>query len=126
MTFIKSFLTGGLYDCFKPKYAYLNEGDNIRECYSCLKMMIQAHLHVRFITVLLIIKRASLKQFYLYMKLLQSSTIFKQKNNYEVSCDQNFYMKYFTTPNLKNIIATLRMVIIEKSDIPSYIIFPQA
>ena len=34
-------------------------------------------------------------------------------------------MKYFTTPNLKNIIATLRIVIIGKSDIPSYI-FPQA
>ena len=49
--------------------------------------MIQAHLHVGFITMLLIIKRASLKQFYLYMKLLQSSTIFKQKNNHEVSCD---------------------------------------
>ena len=27
------------------------------------------------------------KRFYLYMKLLQSSTIFKQKNDHEVSCD---------------------------------------
>ena len=33
------------------------------------------------------IKRASLKGFCLYMKLLQSSTLFKQKNNHEVSCN---------------------------------------
>ena len=35
-----------LYDCFKLVCAYLNEEDKISECYSCLKMMIQAHLHV--------------------------------------------------------------------------------
>ena len=29
----------------------------------------------------------SLNDFYLYMKVLQSSISFKQKNNYEVSCD---------------------------------------
>ena len=76
MILMKSFITGVLYDCFKLIYAYLIERDKIRECYSCLKMMIQAHLHVGFITIFFI-KRASLKQFYLYMKLLQSSTIFK-------------------------------------------------
>ena len=42
----KSFLTRVLNDCFKLIYAYLNEGDKVRECYSCLKMMIQAHVHV--------------------------------------------------------------------------------
>ena len=25
---------------------YLNEGDKIHECYSCLKLIIQVHLHV--------------------------------------------------------------------------------
>ena len=57
---------------------YLNEGDKVRECYSCLKMIVQAHLHVGFFSIFFI-KRALLKQFYLYVKMLQSSTIFKQK-----------------------------------------------
>ena len=55
---------------------YLNEGDRVRECYHCL--MIQVHLHVGFMTIVFI-KPASFKSFYLYMKLLQSDTIFKQK-----------------------------------------------
>ena len=86
MILIKSFLTGVLYDCLKLIYACLNEGDKVRECYSCLKMMIQAHLHVDFFSIFFI-KRASLKRFYLYMKLLQSNAIFTQKSNHEASCD---------------------------------------
>ena len=39
---IKSFLKGVLYDCFKVIYAYLNAEDKVCECYSCLKMVIQA------------------------------------------------------------------------------------
>ena len=78
MILIKSFLTAVLYDCFKFIYADLNERDKVCKCCSYLKMMIQAHLNDGFI------KRSSLKQFYLYMKLLQSITIFKQKNNHEV------------------------------------------
>ena len=39
--------------------------------------MIQGHLHLSFMTIFFI-KPASIKLFYLYMKLLQSSTIFKQ------------------------------------------------
>ena len=85
MIVIKFFITGVLRDCFKLLYAYLNEGDKVRE-YNFLKRMIQAHLHVGFLTILLI-KRASHKRFYLYMKLLQSSLIFNQKNNHEVSCN---------------------------------------
>ena len=46
--------------------------------YGCLEMMIQAHFHVGFSTIFFI-KCASLKPFCLCMKLLQSSTIFKQK-----------------------------------------------
>ena len=46
--FIKSFITRVLHDCFKLTYAYLNERDKVHECYSCLKMMIQAYLHVDF------------------------------------------------------------------------------
>ena len=45
---IKYFLTGVLYYYFKFIYAYLNEGDQVCECYSCLKMVIQADLHVGF------------------------------------------------------------------------------
>ena len=57
----------------------MNKGDKVCECYSCLKMIVQAHLHVGFFTILFI-KRALLKRFYnLLLKLLQSSTIFKQK-----------------------------------------------
>ena len=83
----QTFLTGVLYHCLKLLYAYLNEGDNFYECYSCLKMVIQAHLHVGFFTISFS-KRASLKRFHLYLKLLQSSTIFlNKKNNHEVSCD---------------------------------------
>ena len=79
MILIKSFLTGVLYDCFKLIYAYLNEGHKIREYYSCLKLIVQAHLHVGFF-IIFFIKRASLQRFYLYMKLFQSSTIFKLEN----------------------------------------------
>ena len=43
MILIKSFI---LYDCFRLIYAYLNEWDKVRECYGCLKMMIQDHLYV--------------------------------------------------------------------------------
>ena len=68
MILMRSFLTRVLYDCFKVIYAYLNHGDNVRECYSCLEM--QAYLHVGFFTMFFI-KRASLKRFYLYMKLLK-------------------------------------------------------
>ena len=75
MIFIKSFLTGVLYDCLKLIYAYLSEGNKFGECYSCPKIIIQAHLH------------ASLKRFYLYIKLMQSSKTLKQKNSHEVSCD---------------------------------------
>ena len=45
---IKSLLTRVLHDCFKLTYVYLNERDKVHECYSCLKMMIQTHLHVAF------------------------------------------------------------------------------
>ena len=72
---IKFFLKGVLYDCFKHTYAYLNERDKACKCYSCLKMVIQAYLHVGFFTVFFI-KRPSFKRFYLHLKLLQSSTMF--------------------------------------------------
>ena len=83
-------------------------------------MMIQAHLYVGFFTVFFI-KRASIKRFYLSLKLLQSRTIFKQKGNHEVSSHYNsrLIMKCLAirTPNSKNIIATLRIVTIEKSEL---------
>ena len=72
MILIKSLLTGVLYDSFKLIYAYLNEADKVRECYNCLKMMMQANLHVRFFFTILFVKCASIKRFYLDMKLLYS------------------------------------------------------
>ena len=89
-------LNGGFVRLFKLIYAYTNKGDKVCECYSCLKMMIQAHLHVGFFKIFLI-KRASFKQFYLYtkqfylfMKLLQSSTPFKQKYNQKIYSKKMF------------------------------------
>ena len=46
MVLIKSFLTGVLHGCFKLIYQYLNEGDKVRECYSCLKLMVHGYLHI--------------------------------------------------------------------------------
>ena len=80
MILIKSFLTGVLNDCFQLINVYLNEEDKVRKCYSCLKVMIQAHLQADFFTKFFS-KRASLKRFHLYMKLLQSSTNFKKNNS---------------------------------------------
>ena len=57
-----------LYHCFKLIYTYLNEGDKVCECYSCLKMFIQAHLQLGFFTIFLI-KHTSLKRLYIYSKL---------------------------------------------------------
>ena len=76
MIYIKPFLAGVLYNCFKLIHAYLNEGHKVRECYSCLKIIVQAHLYVGFFPIFSI-KCASLKRFYLYVKMLQSSTILK-------------------------------------------------
>ena len=37
---MKSFLIGVLHDPFKLIGVYWNEGREVRECYSCLKLMI--------------------------------------------------------------------------------------
>ena len=50
---INSFITGVLYVRFKLIYPYSNKGDKVLECYSCLKMITQAHLHVGFFTIFL-------------------------------------------------------------------------
>ena len=56
------FLNRGFCIIVKVIYACLNEEDKVYECYRCLKMMIQAHLHVVFF-IIFIIKRASFKRF---------------------------------------------------------------
>ena len=53
-------LEGVLYNYFKLIYASLNEVDKVHKCYSCWKMVTQAHLHVDFFRTLFI-KCASLK-----------------------------------------------------------------
>ena len=44
MILVKSYFTEVLHDCFKLAYANVNEGDKVRKCYSCLKLMMQAHI----------------------------------------------------------------------------------
>ena len=67
MILVKSFLTRVSYDCFKVMYAYLNEGDKVRECYRYLKMIVQAPICMMFFFHNIFIKRALLKKrFYLY------------------------------------------------------------
>ena len=73
-------------------------------------MMIQAHLHVGFFKIFFI-KFASLKQFYVYMKLLQSSTILKS------ALRLKFLLEIFYNSKLKKIIATLCIVTIEKTEL---------
>ena len=63
MIFIKSLLTEVSNDRFKSLYTNINERDKVRECYSRLKLMIQTHLHVGFLTKSFM-KRVSLKLFY--------------------------------------------------------------
>ena len=87
MILIKSFLKEVLYDFSKHIFAYLNERGKVCECYRCLKVMIQAHLQTVFFFTVFFIKRTSLIGFYLYMELVESSTILKQKNNHEVPCN---------------------------------------
>ena len=100
----------------------VSEGIKVRKCYSGLKMMIEACLRVGFFTIFFI-KSTSLRRFRLYMKLLQSSTIFKQKINDEVSCDENFCMRFFTTLNSKKLIALLAIVTIKNSELTFLLIF---
>ena len=76
----------GFVRLFQTYICIFNERDKICKCCSCLKIMIQSYLLAGFFTVF-IIKRASFKKLNFYMKLLQSSTIFKQKTSHEVSCD---------------------------------------
>ena len=68
-------------------------------------MMIQAHLHVGFFTIYFI-KRASLKRFYLYMRLFQLRTILNQKTFMKCLGVKTFAR----TLNSKNIIETLCIV----------------
>ena len=63
MVLIKSFLTGALNDRSQKIYVYLNEGEKAREYCGCLKLMVQAHIHVAFFKILSI-KHVSLKRLY--------------------------------------------------------------
>ena len=65
--------------------------------------MVQAHLLVGFLKIYLI-KNLSLMHFYYYVKLLLSSRVFNQRNDHEVSCDSDFCMNCFTSPNLHEMI----------------------
>ena len=107
MILIKSFLTWVLYDCFKLIYAYLNEADKVRECYNCLKIMMQANLHVRFFLQYCLLNAHQLNGS-IYRRNCCTQTELKHKNNHEMSCD---------FPDSKYIIATLRIVKIENTEL---------
>ena len=66
---------------------------------------------------ILFIKHASLQWLYFYVKLLQSKIIFKQKNNHKVSCIKIFAWIFLQLPIQKNIIPTLCIITIEKSEL---------
>ena len=97
-------------------YVYLNEVDKVCECYRCLKKVIKAHLPVGFS------KHFSLNVNHLNdsifnWKCCNQAQLLKQKNNGEVSCDYIFCMKFFAATSSKNIVATLRIVTIEISEL---------
>ena len=81
MILIESFLKEALYDWSKLVWVYLNDGDKVRECYAnsllinVREFKMQVFLHVDFFKTFLI-NYVLLKQSYLYMKQLQSITIF--------------------------------------------------
>ena len=79
---------------FQTLIGYLSEGDKVHECYSCSKLIIQAHLNAGFFKIFFL-KIVLFKRFYWYMQLLESSKIFKQRNNHEVPCDKNCMKKKF-------------------------------
>ena len=68
MVIIKSFLTGAVY-------GYSDKGDQVRKCYSCLKLR-----NCWFL------KDIFHKTFHIFLKTLNdSSTTLKQRNSHEVS-----------------------------------------
>ena len=108
---IKSFLTGVLHGCFKLIYQYLNEGDKVRECYSCLKLMVHGYLHI-----------AISYCFWLHVHDLSDSNYIWNCCNQAQFLNKTIVMKclaikLFTTRNSKNIIATLPIVALEKSEL---------
>ena len=59
---------------------------------------------------------------YIWNCCSNEAQLFKQKNNNEGSCDWNFSMSFLTTLSSKNIIANLRIVTIEISELTFLII----
>ena len=77
MIFIKFFWKGfvWLFQIYICTYKWRNK---LCECYSCLKMIVQAHLHVEFFPIFCI-KSASLKRFYLYVKPCNQAQFLSKK-----------------------------------------------
>ena len=70
----------GLYDYFRLLHVYVIERNKVSECYSYLKLMIEAHLHVNFLAIFYA-KRApsGLKQFLATespLKVMKSTSYF--------------------------------------------------
>ena len=131
MILMKSFLTGVLCDymiytwMIYQTYIRVFKWKGWRSRKWCLKMMIQSHLHVGFFTIFFI-KLASLKRFYFYMKLLQSSSIFKQKTIMKCLVIKIFAWNVLQLPIQKKkkiiTIATLGIVTTDKHEL-TFLIF---
>ena len=130
MILMKSFLTGVLCDymiytwMIYQTYIRVFKWKGWRSRKWCLKMMIQSHLHVGFFTIFFI-KLASLKRFYFYMKLLQSSSIFKQKTIMKCLVIKIFTWNVLQLPIKKKkkiTIATLGIVTTDKHEL-TFLIF---
>ena len=95
-------------------HAYLNEGDKVHECYSCLKRMIQAHLHIGFPQDFSLNGHHLNKSICIWYCCNQAQFLNK-KIIMKCLAIKIFCIKFFfTIPNSKNIIGTLRIVTIEK------------
>ena len=98
----KFFLTGILRDRFKLIYVIWD-------------------LRVSFF-IKVFIEYVSLKQFYWYIKLFESSQIFKQRNNHEVSCNSTSYIIFQWFLDELNYHNALRKVlVIEKGKFANFI-----
>ena len=66
--------------------AYLNERDKVRESYSCLKMMMQAHVHTGFSLYFSLTVHHLNYSIYI-RNCCNQAQFLNKKNNHEVSCD---------------------------------------
>ena len=107
-----------MYDCLELIFAYLNEWDKVRECRSCLKMIIQAYLHVRLHvhTSPFTSNVHHLSDSICIWNCCNHAQFLSKKQPWSVLL-LKFLPEIFLTPSSKNIIGTQRIVTIEMSEL---------